>query len=292
MNRFSPNAFRARDRYLGWLPDPKRGPSCSERCVNWGVNVVDADSGSDSCLVKLLAMKQPPLAFDATVPRYLAALTDLGKATAEAHRYYDQKDYKEDGCKKGQELHARMVPLFAALERADGEIRTVVERELPALWARRLNLVEKEDPRGQLARSLALLIDARKLFDLISDREAGRGGDGADAALKTQLQRFGETIDKTSSGPEGTPLKHPKWLYRIDAGVNTEAVELQKIAKEYARGELHARLAQWQRLPAMIRSHQTPPDILSTVRGRYNLFLRQLRGAGLDQLIVDRDKCL
>jgi hypothetical protein len=273
LNNNSPRVFQSRARYLGWVRDPVAGPTCKESCISWGLYTITLSGTTKENLGQLPAMR-PPLAFDAAVPRYSGALVELEKVLKEADRYYDQKDYLEDGCAKGQELHKRLMPHFESLAKADAEIRAVLERELPALWSRRLKLIEREDPGGQLARSLALLTEARALVDRIQDRDAGRGGDGADAALRTQIQRFSDTIDRAGSGPEGKPLRHPKWLYRVDTWVQGASTELLKVAKEYARGELR----RWK-------------DPLRQVTDKYNDFLRHLRGAGVTILNVNQDRC-
>lgn len=274
LNDNSPRVFQSRARYLGWVRDPVAGPTCKESCIAWGVYTITLSGTTKENLGRLASMR-PPLAFDGAVPRYFGALAELEKVLKEADRYYDQKDYLEDGCAKGQELHKRLMPHFESLAKADAEIRTVLERELPALWSRRLKLIEREDPGGQLARSLALLTEARALVDRIQDRDAGWGGDGEGTALRAQIQRFSDALDRAGSGAEGKPLRHPKWIHRVDTWVQRSATELLKVAKEYARGELRSR---WQ-------------NPIGQVLEKYNDFLGHLRGAGVRPLNVRVDRC-
>lgn len=89
-----------------------------------------------------------------------------------ASDYYAQRQYKNDGAKRGQELHGQMIPLFEqffgselALRRELSAIREDVER-------RKLAQMEKEHGRNYEWHLRSFLAAARPLADLLPNQAA------------------------------------------------------------------------------------------------------------------------
>jgi len=89
-----------------------------------------------------------------------------------ASDYYAQRQYKSDGAKHGQELHAQLVPMFEqffgselALRRELSAVREDVER-------RNLALIEKEHGKNYEWHLRSFLVAARPLVDLMPNHAA------------------------------------------------------------------------------------------------------------------------
>jgi hypothetical protein len=82
----------ARARYLGWLTDVEKGPSCKEPCINWGVSLIHPGSGSTACAgrveaARALAPSRPDL--EQAGAAFVAAVRELAPLLGEANRHVD-----------------------------------------------------------------------------------------------------------------------------------------------------------------------------------------------------------
>jgi hypothetical protein len=77
----------------------------------------------------------------------------------------------------------------------------------------------------------------------------------------------------------------------VDSWVQRAALELQKAAKAYARGETRQQVAQWERLSPAQRRRWTRPEPLSQVRAKYNDLLRHAGGSGPWLPLADHPRC-
>jgi hypothetical protein len=250
LNLHSNVLFSSRDRYLGWV-DAEAGPSCRERCVSWGVSEHTADRGPAGCAVGKLprALELPPRLpeLEAAGAGYARALQTLVEILGQAHRYYDQKDYKEDGCAKGQQLHKPLLAAFADLEQADKAIRAVLDRELPALLRRRLERARAVvDPtRGQPAAAqdraatyLKLLVDAHDLFSALRAQHAGAQTDRDAEGIRAMITSLQQSIDDAAQAEARSPDRSRDgllWPHDFRSWVMPPALELLKAAKEETR---------------------------------------------------------
>ena len=105
-------AQRSYDRYVSWI-DVKKGPTGKERYISYGLYEINQSSVND---VRAAAQKGPAMKpalpeLDAIITRLADAFVALEPLVQKAHDYYDQEDYKDDGAKRGQELHEQMMPL-------------------------------------------------------------------------------------------------------------------------------------------------------------------------------------
>jgi hypothetical protein len=238
LNTHSNPLLSSRDRYLGWV-DADAGPTCRERCVSWGVFEHTADRGPDGCAAAKLPQARelsPRLpALEAAGASYGRALQILVELLGQAHRYYDQRDYKEDGCAKGQQLHKPLLAAFAELEQADGAMRAALDKELPALLRRRL-----ERARGEVfvAAYFKTLIDAHDLFGALRAQHAGVQSDRDAEGIRAMIASLQQSIDDAARAEAQSPDRSRDsllWPHDFRSWVMPSALEVLKAAKEETR---------------------------------------------------------
>jgi hypothetical protein len=163
------------DSYASWV-DMKKGPTGKERGIESGVPDISsalqeiADAGKNGPGL------WPPLPnIDAAAQQLAQATATLAPLVKAASDYYSQRQYKTDGAKRGQELHAQMLPVFeqvfgseVALRRELGAVREDIER-------RNLAQIEKEHGKNYEWHLRSFLIAAKTLADLLPNH--------ADAAM-------------------------------------------------------------------------------------------------------------
>lgn len=163
-------AQRSYDRYASWL-DVKKGPTGKERYIAYGLYEINKSSVED---VRKAAQKgpqmRPPLPeLDVVITRLAEAFTALEPLVKKAHDYYDQEDYKDDGAKTGQQLHAQMMPLFQQTFAAEAELRRgldVIKRDLDK---RQLAEIEKTEGRKYHWHLRSYMIAAKELITLLPE---------------------------------------------------------------------------------------------------------------------------
>jgi serine/threonine-protein kinase len=112
IDRYSERAISSRDRYLSWCA--RSGPTGRETHI-YGLYDLPGD-GRDCEIAVTGAAQMPPddAELEAMATEYSAALSALVPLVAEAERYYEQSDYRDDAMARGREMHA---PLLAAFDR-------------------------------------------------------------------------------------------------------------------------------------------------------------------------------
>ena len=163
-------AQRSYDRYASWL-DVKKGPTGKERYISYGLYEINTSSVKDvrEAAQKGPAMKPPLPELDAVVTRMAEAFTALEPLVKKAHDYYDQEDYKDDGAKRGQELHAQMMPLFERTFAAERDLRRELDAIKRDLDKRQLAEIEKKEGRKYQWHLRSYLIAAKELINLLPE---------------------------------------------------------------------------------------------------------------------------
>jgi hypothetical protein len=197
--------YASRRRYLSWVADPQVGPTCKERHV-YGLYKI---SKPDPAVEKLrIAKELPPKLPDVEEQgrKLLATYSQLHDLLEQAHRYYDQKEYKEDGCKRGQAMHPKLMEGFARFEKEEVAYTATLTQQSLAIQARILGRAEKkhgkDDPRV-LYRQISL--EARQVLAQLRVEEgkatAVDGPAKAVDALDALVRRLGEK--QSQKAPEG-----------------------------------------------------------------------------------------
>ncbi len=108
------NRERARDsynRYASWVKDMEKGPIGDERhkyglyTIYGGQYYCDNLQGE-----KMLPPELPEI--DAKIADYLEAMRKLEAILIKVDKYYDNEDWKDDGMRKGKEMHPELVQHF------------------------------------------------------------------------------------------------------------------------------------------------------------------------------------
>jgi hypothetical protein len=144
LNFASAQVERSEGRYFSWT-SRKDGPTGSEKIV-YGLFEVNK-SFVDRCKKALEAyrkVKEPPTGdLDALLVTYEAKLDVVAQSVAEAHKYYDQKDYQDDKFAKAKSMHPGLVKSFEEFDAADQAVRKKVDELKSGMIEREIAKVEK-----------------------------------------------------------------------------------------------------------------------------------------------------
>ncbi len=157
---------RSYDRYASWV-DLKLGPTGKERSIDNGVSDIS------SSLPDIIEAGQkgpglwPPLPADATAQKLAEAATALAPLLKMASEYYGQHQYKNDGAKRGQELHSLMMPLFAQVFASEAMLRFGLCAVKQDVDRRNLAQLEKEKGKNFEWHLRSFLMAAETVGDLL-----------------------------------------------------------------------------------------------------------------------------
>jgi hypothetical protein len=169
MNR-TLRAIQSWERYASWV-DMKKGPTGKERYISYGLYSLYDVAGEIRKAQE--AMPQAPALpeIDQTMGRYIKAYQDLAPLITSAERYYERKDFRDDGAAEGRRLHALMVPAAKAFldERATLDAQMRVYKK--GLDARELAAIEKQEGRSARWQVRNIMINARAVMDLMPSNE-------------------------------------------------------------------------------------------------------------------------
>jgi hypothetical protein len=205
-------------RYTSWV-DLRRGPTGRERYISYGLYSLYDVAGEIRRAEQ--AIGEPPaiLELDQAVHRYIQAYQTLAPLITRAERYYERKDYRDDGMREGRELHEKMVPAAEEFLKARAEVdrrmrdfkRDLDQRELVAIEAR-----EGKSARWQIRN---VMISARAVMDgmptnerPVVDLAAFDASVSRYAAAVRELDRFKE------QNPQGVSMidsQASSWLGKL-----------------------------------------------------------------------------
>ncbi len=279
LSRNSTSVQRARDRYQNWRAAGAE-PSCRESCVSWGVSQIYLNRGSGGCLAEVQKARTAPPglpALEAAGDRLTGALDAIATVADEGHRYYDEKDYKDDACAKGRALHPKLVAGFAAYFAAEQEVRGILDKELPALQQRLLERAQRDDPQGFLAPYLKTVMECRRLLDVLRGMAEGTGSDGDAKGVRAMIASIETNLDQAVRAEQDHPLtdriSHPLFPYTVGGQVKGAVLELLKAAKELARESRRA----IRKRSSSGHGHEHP---LAPAVSAYNRLIGYAKGAG------------
>src|SRR5688572_13710831 len=143
INSYSRPVHNAADRYFDWVQDPKVGPTGKETNIYGLYEVSDIAACVDG--VKTAAEAEPEDAeLEAAAQAFADSLSEAATVVNEAHKYYDEKNFKDDAFAKGKELHPKLMAAFEKFDAADVKLRELVGSKNDALQERELARIEKE----------------------------------------------------------------------------------------------------------------------------------------------------
>lgn len=163
----SRNMQRSYDRYASWV-DVKKGPTGKERNIEYGVYDISnalrdiAEAGKNG------PGMWPPLPnVDSMAQKLAEATTALAPLVKAASDYYGQHQYKSDGARRGQELHAQMMPSFEQVFAAEAALRLQLSAVREDVDRRNLAQIEREHGKNYEWHLRNLIIAARAIADLL-----------------------------------------------------------------------------------------------------------------------------
>ena len=163
INNTSRSLTDAQQRYFDWV-DPKAGLTGKEKHV-YGVYEIN-DPSTCKNGIKTAADAEPEDAeLEGAAAEYLAALEAAVPVINEAHKYYEDENYKDDKFAKGKELHPKLVDAWAKFVAADEKFRGLVVGKNEALQERELARVEKEEGRKLSFHNKFVMSKAKKLVE-------------------------------------------------------------------------------------------------------------------------------
>jgi|GEM_PF-4192599 len=161
------------DRYAAWV-DIKIGPTGKERSID-GVPDIGALQEITDAAAKGPGMWPPLGGVDGMAQKLAQATSALAPLVKSASDYYAQRQYKNDGAKRGQELHGQMLPLFEQFFAAELAMRRECSGVFEDIERRYLAQIEKEHGKNYEWHLRSFLLAAKTLADLLPNH--------ADAAM-------------------------------------------------------------------------------------------------------------
>jgi hypothetical protein len=231
INSFSKSIHDTADRYFSWV-DHDKGLTGTEKNV-YGLHELHTDPKACVDGVKTSAGIEPKDAdIEAAAQAFADAVVTTHEVVNEAHKYYDEKNYKDDAFAKGKELHPKLVAAFEAFDAADKGLRELVSAQNDALQERELARIEKEMGKNLMWHNKNVMVLAKKLV---------RAGDVAyEPTLEIDLATFEPLVNEFEAAVDETEkyAKANKEEYDSVTSYSSfvsEAVETKKAAKELLR---------------------------------------------------------
>jgi hypothetical protein len=209
INAWSNYVFDNQARYAGWV-DMKAGPTCKETKMSPPSAVGDSAPDDYKAFKKALA-KKPKLEADDAAIQMVTTLEEMMKPIKDASDYYHGREHREDGCKKGKELHSVLVGLFAKYAEADKSVRAFVEKVGSERQAAELTAAEKKHGKRLRYYHLKLPMDAKVVVRRFEEHASEQKPDLAPvrealAGFVKSLDEVKPIVDKEKQGKNADAL--------------------------------------------------------------------------------------
>jgi len=228
INEATRDVQRAMDRYGDWV-DFEKGLTGKERHI-FGLFEIREQKACREGVTKAKTAEPSMPDLEAAADAYIAALDAVEPVVAEAYKYYDEDNYKDDAFAKGLELHPKLMSAFEAFDKADATLRGLVKASNEGLLARELERVEKEEGRKMRFLTKNIMAQAKKLM-AASDSKSFETLDLA--GLSTALTNYEAAVDeytkyKKAHSKEAGSITSLSWF-------DSAADDLKKQAKTLMR---------------------------------------------------------
>src|SRR5262249_37846869 len=111
---------------------------------------------------------------------FAKAASDLDPMVLTMNKYFENKDYRDDKWAKAKEMHPKLVSGFAAFNKADNQLHTVLDGITKPLAQRTLDRLEREEGKKYSYHRKHVLNTAR---DLVEAADPGGEDDAVDFKL-------------------------------------------------------------------------------------------------------------
>ena len=205
-NRFFDRVYSSRRRYLSWIKDPATGPTCKERHV-YGLYTIYALGKYPDKIYGANEKKPGMKKLEEAAKNVMGALEKLGPLLKKADRYYSQKDYKDDDCKIGIEMHGQLMKQWKSFEANEKVFSAILFKESRAMHQRLLGYIAgKHGKDHQRYYHKKVALDARALLRLLPEGKAEAAT--AAKALKSFDKLVQEMDSNAKKGKEPTGYSH------------------------------------------------------------------------------------
>lgn len=196
LNQWSSYVYKQRDDYAGWV-DLAKGPDCKASKAR-GPSAIGDTAKSTTFPGYLKALKKgPKLPVDAAAQKMVTTLQALWQPTFDASEYYYKRQWKDDDCKRGQELHATLVALWDEYVAAEREVRAFVVTYNDERQAAQLAATTKKYGKKLRYHYERLILDGKLSIRGIDAALAAQPVDRA--AIEAGLAAFVATLDATGA---------------------------------------------------------------------------------------------
>jgi hypothetical protein len=170
LNEESNHLFENFDNYSGHVKDLKKGPTCEETGSQQWVSSMGNAPERIAAYRKGLS-KGPKLDGDTPARDMVDALDALYKPNEEASTYYFERKFKNDGCKRGKELHPQLMAAWTKYMQADHTLRSFIDQYTDERDAAELTQVQKKYGKALHYYHRKLMIDGKALIRLTDRRQ-------------------------------------------------------------------------------------------------------------------------
>lgn len=230
INSYSRSVHDTADRYFDWV-DSEKGLTGTEKNIYGLYEISDPKTCVDG--VKKSADIDPKDAdLEAAGTAFADAVVEAHGVVNEAHKYYDEKNYKDDDFAKGKELHPKLTAAFDKFDKADAKLRELVGEKNDALQVRELERIEKEMGKNLMWHNKNIMVVAKKVV---------RTGDvPVTPKLELDIDKFEPLVKEYETAVDDAEKyvkanKEEADSVTMYSSFLSQAVEMKKAAKELMR---------------------------------------------------------
>lgn len=229
------------NRYSLWVKDFEKGPTGKERIV-YGLYSIHQNS-VDSCqknVAKALAIKPAFNPMDEIAANYLAAAEKVSAEINTLNRYYDQEDYKDDAFAKGKELHPKLLAAYKAFEPASKAFSQSISQINDERQKAHLKAIEKEEGKTLSYYSLAIMLDAKSINNMIEEESFDAEKSLAMVAeLQSKIEASRPLIEERKKSSDLSYISYDSLLSQADNYAKAAKERIRRVRDKvpYSTGE-------------------------------------------------------
>lgn len=190
LNRTASRTADSRRRYLSWVNE-QSGPTCKETYISYGLYTLYED-GVKTCNDAADSGKTT----GPSLPKAEQAAGELAAAYAElvplaqkAEDYYQQQDYKDDGCAKAKEMHPKLMSAFNRFLDAERRLSAEVDAIKADVELKELARLEQQQGKRLPYYTQSFMIASRRLMRTVPKENIAEFQSAAYLAAYDGLQK-------------------------------------------------------------------------------------------------------
>lgn len=239
LNTLSSPIHQARRRYAGYVP--KAGPTGRETFAAVDALPNGAASTCTTGTAKAKAMPPSDPKLESTGEEFAASSSELDSLLTDAHRYFDNKDFRDDKWAKGKALHPKLMAAWSRFSKADKALHDTLDGITKPLAQRSLARIEREEGQKFRYHRKHALIAGR---ELVEAADPVGEDDSIDFALyQSAFAEFEKALDDLSTygASHKAELENqklaPSWPLAVShfASFTTAGTAYRKSAKDFLR---------------------------------------------------------